>query len=133
MKKAIIQFDAEKTTIDTLKQTIEKAGYQTSIAVGRLPTKQFFGIAVALVISILVLVEVILPSVPIIDEIPFGIGVLLVFLSGYNIFKHVFQQLRQGRVISHTLMTAAIITAILVREWHTAILVVLIMPNCRTY
>jgi Cd2+/Zn2+-exporting ATPase/Cu+-exporting ATPase len=59
--------------------------------------------------------------------IPVPLYLVAISLAGWPIFLNVFKAARQGRVISHTLMTLGMLAAMLVGEWASALLVVFFM------
>ena len=54
-------------------------------------------------------------------------GLALVLVGGYPVFRNVIRATLRGQVISHTLMTLGVIAALAVGEWATAAVVVFFM------
>lgn len=61
------------------------------------------------------------------EQVPFPVGLALVILSGWPIFRNVVRATLKRQVISHTLMTLGVIAALAVGEWATAAVVVFFM------
>ncbi len=59
--------------------------------------------------------------------IPFPLGVVFVIAGGYPVFKNVIRATLKRQVIAHTLMTLGVIAALVVGQWVTAALVVVLM------
>jgi len=51
----------------------------------------------------------------------------LIIIGGWPVFQNVARAFRKGRIISHTLMSASVVTAIVVGEWVSALLIVVFM------
>jgi len=58
---------------------------------------------------------------------PWPVGVALVLVAGYPVFRNVVRAAWQRQVISHTLMTLGVLAALAVGQWPTAAVVVLFM------
>lgn len=86
-----------------------------------------FGLVVGAVILIVVVGEWLGLSEALTKRVPWPVGVALVLLGGYPVFRGVLQATLRGRVTSHTLMTLGVIAALAVGEWATAVVVVLFM------
>jgi Cd2+/Zn2+-exporting ATPase/Cu+-exporting ATPase len=59
--------------------------------------------------------------------IPWPVGLLIVLVGGYPIFRNVIRAAWRREVIAHTLMTTGVVAALLVGEWVTAVVVVFFM------
>ncbi|MBS3750540.1 MAG: cation-translocating P-type ATPase, partial [Anaerolineales bacterium] len=60
-------------------------------------------------------------------RIPFPIGLALVIVGGWPVFKNVAQAAYHRQITSHTLMTVGVIAALVIGEWVTAAIVVTFM------
>lgn len=60
-------------------------------------------------------------------RIPFPIGLALVIIGGWPVFKNVAQAAYHRQITSHTLMTVGVIAALVIGEWVTAAIVVTFM------
>jgi P-type Cu+ transporter len=61
------------------------------------------------------------------ELVPFPVGVALVVVAGFPVFRDVVRGALHRRVISHTLMTLGVIAALAVGQWPTAVVVVFFM------
>jgi P-type Cu+ transporter len=59
--------------------------------------------------------------------VPLPIGICIVLLIGWPAFRGVVQAARNGRVISHTLMTVGVLAALAIGQWVTAAVVAFFM------
>jgi cation transport ATPase len=60
-------------------------------------------------------------------RVPWPLGLALVLMAGYPIFRTVIQAAFKGRITSHTLMTVGTLAALIVEEWAAAAVVVFFM------
>lgn len=60
-------------------------------------------------------------------RVPFILGVALVAVAGYPIFRNVVRATLRRQIISHTLMTLGVLAALAVGQWVTALVVVFFM------
>lgn len=86
-----------------------------------------FSIIVAIVLLVVVAGEWLGLFGTVTEQIPWPVGIGLVGLLGYPVFKQVVQAALQRRVIAHTLMTVGALAALLAGEWVTAAVVVVFM------
>jgi Cd2+/Zn2+-exporting ATPase/Cu+-exporting ATPase len=61
------------------------------------------------------------------ERVPFLLGLVLVMVSGWPIFRNVTRAALKRQVISHTLMSLGVLAALAVGEWATAAVVVFFM------
>ena len=61
------------------------------------------------------------------EQVPWPIGVAIVLIGGYPIFRNVIRATLRRQVISHTLMTLGVIAALVVGQWATAAVIVFFM------
>ena len=59
--------------------------------------------------------------------IPWYFWLSLILIGGWPIFQNVIQSIRKGKIISHTLMSASVIAAVIVGEWVSGLLIVAFM------
>lgn len=137
-EKAILTFGETPVEYSEIRKAIAKAGYEVreqSLPDERLANLRklsrsvylFLGIFFALVLFIVVVGEWMGYISRITDAVPLWVGVLLVVLFGYPVFRNVVRSALNGQVISHTLMTLGVLAALLVNEWVTAAVVVFFM------
>lgn len=61
------------------------------------------------------------------DQVPWPVGLGIVLVAGYPIFRNVIKAALRGRIISHTLMSLGAFAALAVGQWPTAVVVVFFM------
>jgi len=138
-EKAIIQLDPEKVDMPAIRRAVAGAGDEYSVpetveAVSPLPMGDFnrqlmtmLAIVFGIVLSIVVLGEWLSLFELLTNLIPFPVGVALVILGGWPVFRNVIRATLKRQVLSHTLMTLGVIAALAVGEWVTAAIVVIFM------
>ncbi len=144
-ERAVIDFDqACEPSIDAITESIEAAGYtveEPSPASSEAPPSPalpsgealgrrvlwLFGLVFGVVLLVVVAGEWLGLFDPVTNVIPWPVGVGLVLLIGYPVFKQVVRAALQGQVIAHSLMTVGALAALLAGEWLTAAVVVFFM------
>jgi len=137
-EKAIIQLDPDQVDLRAIRKAVASAGdYSVPETVplpAAPPTGDFnrqlvpllagvFGLVVSLVIM-----GEWLGMFGILNElVPFPIGVAVVLMGGWPIFRKVIRATLKRKITSHTLMTVGAIAALAVGEWVTAAIVVVFM------
>jgi P-type Cu+ transporter len=138
-EKAIIQFKDDPPMNTEIEEAVAGAGYEAILDIdanqGALKNAGDFGNA-----SILAFIGVVLfiLAITVLGEqsgvfkqlqnlVPRLVWLGLILIGGWPIFKNVIRSLLKRRVISHTLMSASVFTAIAVGEWATALMIVLFM------
>lgn len=135
-EKAIIHHKTEPLEMERLRRAVQEAGYE--VVAGKEPLADplagftnsiltLFGLAFGAVLLVVVAGEWLGLFETITARVPWLLGLALVLVSGYPVFRNVLQAARQGRVIAHTLMTLGVIAALVVGEWATAAVVVFFM------
>lgn len=61
------------------------------------------------------------------ERVPWPLGVTIVLLGGYPVFRNVVRATLERKVTAHTLMTVGLLAALAVGEWATAAIVVFFM------
>jgi len=136
-EKAIIQYSDDPPQQADISQAVVGAGYEAVFepikeTAGRNGTINQFSIRFFILIVILVLgISIAGETLGIFDTIqvfiPWYVWLALILLGGWPIFRNVLQSLLKKRIISHTLMSASVITAAALGEWVTAVLIVFFM------
>ena len=137
-EKAIIRLDPDQVDLRAIRQAVASAGDysvpETTLSSAALPTGDFnrqlvlllagvFGVVVSIVI-----VGEWLGMFEILNElVPFPIGIAIVLVGGWPIFRKVIRATLKRQITSHTLMTIGAIAALAVGEWVTAAIVVVFM------
>ena len=137
-EKAIIQMDSNKVDMSAIQKAVASAGdysvLETMPLPSALPAGNFnrqlmtlLAIVFGVVLSIVVAGEW-LGVFKLLDKlVPFPIGVAIVILGGWPIYRNVIRATLKRKIISHTLMTIGVIAALAVGEWVTAVIVVVFM------
>lgn len=137
-EKAIVQLDPKQVGLEQIRSAVKSAGYRVPISAqlreGGAQAASFvrsvwilLGAVFFAVLFIVVVGEWLGLFEAITRRVPWLIGLALVLVAGYPVFRHVAQATLRGQVISHTLMTLGVIAALTVGEWATAAVVVFFM------
>jgi len=139
-EKAVIRLDTARVDLPAIRKAVASAGNysvpDTASAepTASLPTRDFNRQLVTLLVGVFGMVL----SIVFIGEwlgvfkalgelVPFPIGVVLVMVGGWPIFRNVIRATLKRQVIAHTLMTIGVLAALAVGEWVTAAIVVVFM------
>jgi P-type Cu+ transporter len=137
-EKAVIRLDEEIVKPAELKKAVESAGYSL-VSEGVLPEKsqqslQFtrqimtlFGIVFGFVLFIVVAGEWFGLLEAVTQRVPFPLGLILVVIFGFPVFRNVARAIWRRQIIAHTLMTVGVLAALVIGEWATAAVVVFFM------
>jgi Cd2+/Zn2+-exporting ATPase/Cu+-exporting ATPase len=138
-EKAIIQLDPDKVAMPAIREAVASAGdYSVPELVPTISSAPMAGNFNHQLIVLLVIVFGIVLSIVILGEwlgmfklldkfVPFPIGVAIVIIGGWSIYRNILRSLWKRKIISHTLMTVGVIAALAVGEWVTAAIVVIFM------
>jgi P-type Cu+ transporter len=137
-EKAVIELDPEAADLSTIQRAVENAGYQVAgvqnqpqvgfqAAEFTRPILTLFAIIFGFVLFIVVAGEWLGLIETITDRVPWPIGLGLVLVGGFPIFRNVMRAALRGQVLAHTLMTVGVLAALLVGEWATAAVIVFLM------
>lgn len=137
-EKAVIQFGANPVDLPTIRKAVEGAGYSVPDTAQAVPDQPstgdftrsiltLFGIVFAVVLFVLVVGEWLGLFETITSRVPWPVGLVLVLIGGYPIFRNVVRAALKGQVIAHTLMSLGAFAALLVGQWATAVVVVFFM------
>jgi Cd2+/Zn2+-exporting ATPase/Cu+-exporting ATPase len=139
-EKAVVAYDTQQVDPAQMRQAVEAAGYRARDQVdeeaarvatfGKASAQRLFwmlGLVVGAVLVIVVAGEWLGLFEEITARVPFWVGLLLVVLGGYPVFRNVLAAAWRRQVTSHTLMSVGVIAALVVGEWTTAAVVVFFM------
>jgi Cu+-exporting ATPase len=137
-EKAVIQLDPAQTDMPAIRKAVEEAGYSvptpardqsSSPPLGDFTRRVLvlFGIVFGAVLFMVVVGEWLGLFEAITQRVPWPIGLAIVLIGGYPVFRNVVRATLKGQVISHTLMTLGVLAAMAVGEWATAAIVVFFM------
>ena len=139
-EKAVIRLDPAQVDMPAIRKAVASAGsYSVPDEAQPTPPNASFGNNFnRRLITLLAVVFVIVIAVVVVGEwlgafeylnalVPFPVGVILVIVGGWPVFRNVLQATLKRQVISHTLMTLGVFAALAVGQWVTAALVVVFM------
>ncbi len=137
-EKAVVQLDPARVGLDQIRRAVESAGYR--VPESEQPQKEdtqtagftrsiwtLLGVVFFAVLFIVVVGEWLGLFEAVTRRVPWPVGLMLVLVAGYPVFRNVARATLRGQVISHTLMTLGVIAALAVGEWATAAVVVFFM------
>ena len=138
-EKAIIQLDPDKVDMPAIRKAVASAGDEYSVPeIAETPSAPMPGDFNRHLMILLTVVFGVVLTIVIAGEwlglfkfldrlIPFPVGVAIVILGGWPVFRNVLRATLKRQIISHTLMTLGVIAALAVGEWVTAAIVVIFM------
>lgn len=138
-EKATIQFDPTLVDLPMIRKAVAGAGYKVpetvqapessarSLQVFTKPILTIFGIVFGIVLFVVVFGEWLGLFEKITSWVPWPVGLGLVLLFGYPVFKNVIRAALHKQIISHTLMSVGVLAALVVGQWATAVVVVFFM------
>jgi Cu+-exporting ATPase len=139
-EKAIVKLDPGRVDLPAIRQAVAGAGYSVPEADSNLapPTSALLNDFNRRVLTILGIVFGVVLFVVVVGEwlglfeaittlVPWPIGLAIVLIAGYPIFRKVVQAAWRRQIISHTLMSLGAFAALAVGQWATAAVVVFFM------
>lgn len=145
--KAIIHLDPKRADIAAIHGAIEGRGCSVPLAppVRRGPVAGeatspavlpggfgrslllVFGVVFAVVLLLVVIGEWLGFFEAYTERVPWPVGIGIVLVFGYPVFRSVVRAALRRRITSHTLMTVGLLAALAVGQWPTAVLIVFFM------
>ncbi len=86
-----------------------------------------FGVVFGVVLFVVVAGEWLGLFEAVTERVPWPIGLVVVLIGGYPVFRNVIRASLKRQITSHTLMTAGVLAALAVGQWATAAVVVFFM------
>lgn len=137
-EKAIVRLDPALVDMPAIRRAVAGAGSYTVPETAAMPAAAPLGNFTRRVLTLMAVVFGAVLFVVVIGEwlglfeqltgrLPFPIGLALVIVSGWPIFRKVIRAALKRQVTSHTLMTLGVLAALAVGEWPTAAVVVFFM------
>jgi Cd2+/Zn2+-exporting ATPase/Cu+-exporting ATPase len=136
-EKAVIQLDPSLVTLPAIQQAVVGAGYSVpappplaasaTLRDFTRPVLTLFGVVFGAVLFIVVVGEWLGLFEDLTARVPWPLGVLVVGVAGYPVFRNVVQATLRRQVIAHTLMSMGVLAALVVGQWATAAVVVFFM------
>jgi len=132
-EKAVVRLDPVRADRDSIARAVEGAGYKVADdrqadtrAYGR-SISRLFAVVMIVVLGMVVAGEWLGAFDWLTARLPWPVGLLAVLVGGFPVFRNVLRATLRRQVIAHTLMTVGVIAAMLVGEWVTALVVVVLM------
>lgn len=136
-EKAVIRLDPALVELPAIREAVKSAGYSVPEGAAPQPAAPLGNFTRRIVTLLAVLFGVILFVIVVgewfglfeqlTERVPFPIGLVLVVIGGWPIFRNVFRAALNRQVISHTLMTLGVLAALAVGQWATALVIVFFM------
>ncbi len=138
-EKAVVQLDESLVNLAMIRQAVSQAGYsvpedvshpdhpETGAGQYTRAVLSLIGVVFGVVLFVVVVGEWFGLFDAITAQVPWPVGLAIVLVSGYPVFRNVVKATFNGQIISHTLMTLGVIAALAVGEWATAAVVVFFM------
>lgn len=136
-EKAVIRLDPTLVELPEIRAAVKSAGYSvpdTENPPSVAPLGDFsrriaglLAVTFGVILFIVVVGEWFGLFEQITERVPFPVGLALVVIGGWSIFRNVLRAALNRQVISHTLMTLGVIAALAVGQWATALVVVFFM------
>ncbi len=137
-EKAVVQLDPGVVDLPKIQKAVDGAGYSVPTSqedqVEGSPLQDFtrpvmrlLGVVFGMVVFVVVVGEWLGLFEAITGVVPWPVGLAIVLLVGYPVFRNVVRATLKRQIIAHTLMTVGVIAAIAVGEWATAVVVAFFM------
>lgn len=132
-EKAVVRLDPVRVDRQAIARAVEGAGYRVSpdrqaeASDLRRSISRLLILIIALVLAFVVLGELLGAFDWLTARLPWPVGLAAVLLGGFPVFRNVVRSTLRRQVVAHTLMTVGVIAAMLVGEWVTALVVVVLM------
>jgi P-type Cu+ transporter len=137
-EKAVIKLDPNQVQLTAIHNAVKQAGYSVpepeAVSAAETPGDDFtkrvltlLGIVFGAVLFIVVFGEWLGVFEALTSRVPWYVGLGIVLVAGFPVFRNVVEAALRRQIISHTLMTVGVIAALAVGEWATAAVVVFFM------
>lgn len=138
-EKAVVRLDPALVDLPAIHKAVEGAGYSVgTTAADAQPASSplgdftnrilvLFGIVFGTVLFVVVVGEWLGLFEAFTERVPWPIGLAIVLIGGYPVFRNVVRATLKAQIISHTLMTLGVLAAMVVGEWATAAVIVFFM------
>ncbi|MBY0248589.1 MAG: cadmium-translocating P-type ATPase [Nitrospiraceae bacterium] len=137
-EKAIIRLDPDQVDLPAIRKAVASAGDYSVPETTPSPAALLMGDFNRRLVLLLAGIFGVVVSIVIVGEwlgmfeilnelVPFPIGVAIVLVGGWPVFRKVIRATLKRQITSHTLMTIGAVAALAVGEWVTAAIVVVFM------
>lgn len=140
VEKVRVSLDPKTVGVEDIRRAVSAAGYKVPSAPGEEGSESvgaaggysrqvlaILGLVFGIVVFVVVVGEWLGLFEAATERVPLPLGILLVVLAGFDLFRNVLRQVFRRRIISHTLMSLGVVAALAVGQWATALVVVLFM------
>jgi Cu+-exporting ATPase len=137
-ERAVIRLDPARVGLRDIRKAVESAGYSVTLTTPSEPQPPsvsdftnriatLLAIVFGAVLFVIVIGEWLGLFEQLTERVPFLVGLAIVLVSGYPIFRNVIRAALRRQVTSHTLMMLGVLAALAVGQWATAAVVVFFM------
>jgi Cd2+/Zn2+-exporting ATPase/Cu+-exporting ATPase len=137
-EKAVVQLDPMRVDLAAIAQAVDGAGYRVSGAAAgsegppaaggfARPILGLLGLVFGAVLVVVIAGEWLGLFESLTERVPWPLGVAVVLLVGYPVFRNVVRATLRRQIIAHTLMSVGALAALAVGQWATAAVVVFFM------
>jgi len=137
-EKAVVRLDPARVDLPAIRKAVEGAGYSVPGSAAAPPAQHpgadfarrvlaLFGIVFGAVLFVVVVGEWLGLFGALTERVPWPLGLAVVLVGGFPVFRKVVRATLGGRIVAHTLMTVGALAALAVGEWATAAVVVFFM------
>ncbi|MFC1466150.1 MAG: heavy metal translocating P-type ATPase [Candidatus Brachytrichaceae bacterium NZ_4S206] len=135
-EKAVIRLDPNRVELSAIRSAVESAGYSVPDSAKPLAASmdgfnRRVTILLAAVFGVVLSIVIVGEWLGLFDKlnelVPLPIGIALVGVGGFPVFRNVLRATLKRQITSHTLMTVGAIAALIVGEWVAAAIVVVFM------
>lgn len=136
-EKAMIMLDPSRVDMPHIRGAVERAGYTVPEDYGgeeeqglvdfTRPILALLGVVFGVVLFVVVVGEWLGLFETATVGVPWYIGLAIVIVIGFPVFRNVARATLRGQVIAHTLMTLGVLAALVIGQWVTAAVVAFFM------
>ena len=136
-EKAMVRLDPARVDMPHIRQAVEGAGYAVPDGEGgeeerklvdfTRPILALLGVIFGVVLFVVVVGEWLGLFEAATEQVPWYIGLAIVIVIGFPVFRNVARATLRGQVIAHTLMVLGVLAALVIGQWVTAAVVAFFM------
>jgi len=138
-ERASLRYDPARVDLAAMRRAVADAGYAVPApaadpSTGRGDLGDFnrrvlalLGVVFGAILFIVVIGEWLGLLARLTERVPWPVGLAIVLVAGYPVFRNVIRATLRRQIISHTVMTLGVIAALAVGQWATAAVVVFFM------
>jgi len=135
-EKAVVRLDPARVDMDHIRRAVDGAGYAvpeeaeedgTPGADFTRPILTLLGVLFGVVLFVVVAGEWLGLFEAVTEQVPWYVGLAIVIVIGYPVFRNVIRATLKGQVIAHTLMSLGVLAALVIGQWVTAAVVAFFM------